>query len=226
MSYTVVDSVSHGDVAGDYVLEVNVMREQGADTVYWDKQYEYIVHALDEAYYNGYVPNTHARKIDTDADLSCSDTLADGNTWLNNNLDQDGLYLWVVPCNEEPFACCHESGWTGRHQAVIYTWTYPTVEETAIHGIMEALHPFLYNKSCTKVQEEANGEEDHYLGHVMPDSDESYGWNTPMLGAYGKTKAKKGKCDNWNDDREYTNSLTVCTLRSLEYSWNHEAGNH
>jgi len=226
MSYTVEDSKYNGETGGDYVLEVNVMREQGADTDYWDKQYNYIVDALDQTYDGDYVPATIARKYDTDANLSCNDLLSDGNDWLDDNLSgYDGLYLWVVSCDGAPFACCHESGWDGQHQSFIKTQTYPTVHETAVSGIMEALHPYLYNKSCPDVQDEADGDEDHNLGKVQYYYHEKHK-STPLLGHYGKNKATAGDCSNWEDDYVYSKELTYCTMVSLEYSWNHAAGNH
>ncbi|MFB6194436.1 MAG: hypothetical protein ABEI75_05165 [Halobaculum sp.] len=226
MSYSVVDSRYQGDTGGSHVLEVNVMREQSADTDYWDKQYQFVLDALDQAYSGDYVPATIARKYDTDADLDCNDLLNSGNNWLDNNLSgYDGMYLWVADCSNTPFACCHESGWDGRHQGFTMTGTYPTVTETATTGVMEALHPYLYNFSCPDVQNEANGDEDHALGQ------RTYYYKskheiTPMLGHYDKATAQTGDCDNWEDDAEFTANLTYCTLVSLEYSWNHDAGNH
>lgn len=227
MSYTIENSHAKNS-GGDFVLEVNVMRMQGAPTDLWDKQYNYIVDALDQAYNDNRVPGILARKIDTDANLGCSSLLVDGNTWLDNNNWGDGLYLWVGECNDNPFASDHEGGWDSRTQAFVHADYYPTVHETAVSGIMEALHPYLYNLSCTDVQTEAGGSEDHQLGKVRLGSNRfgEFDLSTPMLGHYGKDKALAGNCDQWDDKEGYTEVLTDCTLKSLEYSWNHAAGNH
>lgn len=227
MSYDIVDMHAENTDA-NFVLEINVMADEGAPTNYWDEQYNYIVSVLDQAYNDNRVPGILGRKVDTDADLAPDNLIDDGNAWLDANIWGDGLYLWVVPVSKKPFACCHESGWDGRHQAFIPTDYYPTKEETTITGIMEALHPYLYNQSCQDVKDEGGGEDDHALGHVHLASN-NFGENdeaTPLLAGYGKDIAKAGNCDSWDDKEGYTTSLTNCTLRSLEYSWNHAAGNH
>lgn len=226
MSFTVVDKKKNGDSGGDYVLEVNVLENEGVSRDYLDHQYDYIEYVLDELYSEDRVPGTIARKVTTDADLSCDNVFDDGNNWLDDNSANDGLYLWCMDCNDNPFACCHESGWDGRHQAVSFSNYIDSTHGNCVAGIMEALHPYIYNKSCSQVIDEAGGEEDHYLGQIkrqallLPDT------ATPMLGTYGQSTAENGDCSYWETKDGFTTQLTMCTKRAVEYSWNHAAGNH
>lgn len=224
MSYDRVDYKFNGDTSADYVLEINVMESAGVSRDYLDKQYSYIEYVLDDL--SDRVPGTIAREYTTDADISCSNVWEDGNKWLDANYFGDGLYLWCMDCSDNPYACCHESGWDGRHQAVSFSNYTDNDKGNCVSGIMEALHPYIFNKSCTKVQGEAGGDSDHYLGEIH---DRGYKYDdhaSPMLGHYGQSTAENGNCDHWETKDGFSKVVTTCTEDAIEYSWNHAAGNH
>lgn len=224
MSYNRVDYKFNGDTTGDFVLEINVMESQGVSRDYLDKQYSYIEFVLDDL--SDRVPGTIAREYTTDANISCNNVFDDGNAWLDDNGFGDGLYLWCMDCNDNPFACCHESGWDGRHQAVSFSEYTDNDHGNCVSGIMEALHPYIYNKSCTKVQNEAGGDQDHYLGEIHDTGFKYDDPASPMLGHYGQSTAENGNCDHWETKDGFSKVVTTCTEDAIEYSWNHAAGNH
>lgn len=224
MSYDIVNSKYNGDTVGNYVLEVNVMENAGISRDYLDKQYSYVEDALDQL--SDRVPGTLCREYTTDANISCDSVFSEGNQWLDANGMGDGIYLWCMDCNDNPYACCHESGWDGRHQSVSFSNAVSQNHGNCVLGIMEALHPYIYEHSCEMVQALAGGEDDHYLGEIH---DTPIGYDdraSPMLGYYYQDVAENGNCDHWENRDGVSTILTTCTEEAIEYSWNHAAGNH
>ncbi|PSP78428.1 hypothetical protein BRC81_07745 [Halobacteriales archaeon QS_1_68_20] len=239
MSYDIVDSSYNGDTGSTYgVAEINVMRESSASQSYWDRAYSYISDELDRIYQNTSLDGTIARKYDTDADIGCNNLFDDGNQWLDDNgLTGDGSHVWIVGgCDDTHIATSgggDNGAWDSRTQGFVGENTYPNEHEVAFSAIHEGLHTHLAANTCDRVRSEVlNGEttddgnsDDHHLGMVYTSwwGDDA----SVMLGHYGNDIADNGDCDQtaWTIDG-YDNDVTDCTLRALELSSEHAAGQH
>lgn len=237
MSYDIVDSKYNGDTGSTYgVVEVNVLREH-ADKSYWDRAYKYVSNELDRIYNNTSLDGTIARKYETDATIACDNLFEDGNQWLDDNgITGDGNHLWIIGgCSDTHIATSgggDNGAWNSRTQSFVGQNSYPNEHEVAFSSVHEGLHSHLAANTCDKIRSEIlNGDtdddnsDDHNLGMVYTSS-----WGddaSVMLGHYGNDEAGAGDCNDtaWTIDG-YQEDVTDCTLRALEMSSEHAAGNH
>lgn len=236
MSYDVVDIQSHGDTGSTYgVLEINVMRDSMADNAYWDKAYNYVSSEVERIYNNTSLDGAITRKYDTDALIDCDNLFQSGREWLDaNDLTHDGVFQWIVGGCSDTFIAVASGGhdaWNQREQGFVGQNSRDNKHQVATQAIHEGLHPYLAADNCNQIisdilngDTDGDNSNDHNLGDVYTGfGDES----SPMLGHYGDYEAEAGNCnDNALTVDGYSKNVNSCTMRALELSSEHDAGNH
>ena len=230
MGYDLKDFTTNGDNSDEYAFEVNVLNEDGVDSAYYKKVYDYVINAADQLYNDGRVPGTYVAKYTTTANLSCNNLYNDIYDWLDSNNFDDRMNLFIVDCDA---AWAESSGaWENRRIGVIGTQRYSTIHRTAIVGIQEALHPYV-NSDCDKVVDLCNDDtyDDHALGEIIRYSCGprcSDYKQTPMAASYGENVVSQGECSDSFSVDSMTKELSNCTKKGVGYSKSHAKnnGNH
>jgi hypothetical protein len=236
MTYNLKDVSSWGFTGAEYdVLEVNLMATDEVINDYWDTSYDVMSREIERVYNNTSLSGGLTRKYSTDLSLDCDNLRDSANSWLNNNgFHGDGVYCWFVGscAAHDIYFADLEGAWNNRRIAFVGQLSRDSIHQLAVQTIHESLHPYLYADSCEKIQEEIlNGDtggqnsNDHNLGDVYTSwwGDDA----SPMLRHYGDSEATAGNCsDNaWTVDG-YSSDVNDCTMRALEMSSEHAAGNH
>lgn len=213
-----------------------IYEDYGVDRTYTDAAFDHITGGLKHAYNDNMISGYLVKAYDTVYDPTCPDELLpEFETWRNDHgYTETGVHLLINSCPQDTVVPGTSDGDEAfQTDSDAHASTYENgrgVGSFRGTAMMEPLHSWV-SSDCSDVQDmmaknkDGDGWNEHTLGTVVIGEHFGLRYNTPLAG--GDYSVKNGQCrDSEGTADNETSDLSHCTREALQFSAEHQDGQH